>query len=52
MSNAAFFFGLMSAYIEEYKDITQVMSFDDAKDNFFIAARSGLKATFHWFNGE
>ncbi|MBK6939098.1 MAG: CBS domain-containing protein [Planctomycetes bacterium] len=52
VSNAAFFFGLMSAYIEEYKDITQVMSFDDAKDNFFIAARSGLKATFHWFNGE
>jgi CBS domain-containing protein len=28
------------------------MSFDDAKENFFVAARHGLNAQFSWLNGE
>lgn len=51
MANAAFFFGLMSAMSEEYGDITQVMSFEQAKDNFNAAARAGLRAQFSWFDG-
>src|SRR5262245_6500563 len=35
MANAAFFLGLMSALPEEYGDMTQKLSFDDVKDNFF-----------------
>jgi CBS domain-containing protein len=52
MANAALFFGLMIALSEEHKDITKVMSFDDAKNNFMMASRYGLKARLHWLGGE
>ena len=51
MANAAFFFGLMTALPQEYGDVTRLMSFDDAKGNFFAAARHGLKAQFTWLHG-
>jgi CBS domain-containing protein len=51
MANAAFFFGLMTALPQEYGDVTQRMSFDDAKGNFFAAARHGMKAQFTWLDG-
>ncbi|MEZ4440516.1 MAG: hypothetical protein R3B72_15570 [Polyangiaceae bacterium] len=43
-ANAAFFFGLMAATSAEYPKIHEVMAFDDAKQNFFAAARHGLNA--------
>jgi CBS domain-containing protein len=52
IANAAFFFGLMTALPEEYGDVTRLMSFDEAKDNFFAAARHGLQAQFTWLNGQ
>lgn len=52
VANAAFFFGLMSALPEEYGDVTRLMSFDDAKGNFYAAARHSLKAQFTWLNGQ
>jgi CBS domain-containing protein len=48
IANAAFFLGLMTALPEEYGEIDKRMSFDDAKENFFAAARHGLKAQFNW----
>lgn len=51
MANAAFFFGLMTALPEAYGDVTRQMSFDEAKGNFFAAARHGLKAQFTWLKG-
>ena len=42
MANAAFFLGLMMELPAEFGDITKFMSFDDAKNNFFNAARYGL----------
>jgi CBS domain-containing protein len=48
VANAAFFYGMMEALADEYGDIARVMSFDDAKANFFAAARFGLKAQFTW----
>ena len=51
MANAAFFFGLMSALLDEYEDISRVMKFEDARDNFFEAARHGLKAQIKWVGG-
>lgn len=52
VANAAFFFGLMSGVAVEVDDIREVMAFEDAKTNFFAAAREGLKAQFTWFGGE
>jgi CBS domain-containing protein/gamma-glutamyl:cysteine ligase YbdK (ATP-grasp superfamily) len=51
IANAAFFTGLMTALPETYGDISKQMAFDDAKLNFFRAARHGLDAQFHWIDG-
>jgi CBS domain-containing protein len=52
MANAVFFLGLMMALPEEFGDVTEKMSFDDAKNNFFSAARFGLKSQIVWLDGE
>lgn len=52
IANAAFFTGLMLALPQEYGDIAARMAFDDAKLNFFRAARHGLDAQFQWLGGE
>jgi len=36
----------------EYGDISSRMTFDDAKSNFFRAARHGLEAQFNWLDGQ
>lgn len=48
VANAAFFFGMMAALAEDEKPIHKLMSFEDAKTNFFNAARDGLKAPMNW----
>jgi CBS domain-containing protein len=52
MANAAFFVGLMLALPEEYGEISQLMSFEDAKSNFFAAARYGLHSQLTWVGGK
>src|SRR5437762_8621446 len=52
IANSAFFAGLMLALPQEYGDITTRMTFDDAKANFFTAARHGLNAQFNWIDGK
>jgi CBS domain-containing protein len=49
MANAAFFFGLMAVFGDEYGDVSEKMPFEDAKSNFFAAAQHGLQAQFNWF---
>ena len=51
IANAAFFGGLMLALPSEYGDISSRMDFDEAKTNFFVAARHGLNAHFQWIDG-
>ena len=52
IANAAFFVGLMLALPEEYGDISRLMSFDDAKANFFAAARYDLHTQLTWVGGK
>lgn len=52
VANAAFFIGLMSALPGVYGEIDKLMSFDDAKTNFFAAARHGLDAQLAWVGGK
>lgn len=52
IANAAFFTGLMLAMPQVYGNIAQLMHFDDAKLNFFRAARHGLDAQFQWNDGQ
>src|SRR5215216_442465 len=52
IANAAFFAGLMLAAPQAYGEIARRMAFDDAKLNFFRAARHGLDAHFQWIDGQ
>ncbi len=52
MANTAFWLGLVAALADKYEDITRVMQFSDAKMNFQAAAQHGLRAQFHWIEGE
>ncbi len=52
IANAAFFVGLMVALPQAYGEISQRLSFDDAKENFFAAARHGLNAQLRWLDGK
>ena len=52
IANAAFFTGLMAALPHAYGEIARRMSFDDAKSNFFRAARHGIDAHFQWIDGQ
>jgi CBS domain-containing protein len=52
IANTAFFVGLMLSLPGEYDEVSKVMSFDDAKTNFFAAARHGLNAQFNWVDGK
>ncbi len=52
MANAAFFLGLMTELPEEFGDIRKHMSFDDARTNFYNAARYGLKGQIRGLDGQ
>ena len=52
MANAAFFLGLLTELPEEFGDIREYMSFDEAKSNFFNAARYGLAGQIRGLDGK
>jgi CBS domain-containing protein/gamma-glutamylcysteine synthetase len=52
IANSAYWLGLMNGIAAEYGDIRKIMDFEDAKMNFYSAARLGLNAQLTWFNGE
>ncbi len=52
LANSAFFLGLMTALPEEFGDVREKMAFDEAKQNFFNVAQTGLNTQIVWFDGE
>jgi CBS domain-containing protein len=52
VANAAFWIGLVLGAKHEYGDITERLSFADAKYNFLKASRQGLDAGFRWVDGQ
>jgi CBS domain-containing protein/gamma-glutamylcysteine synthetase len=52
VANAAFWFGLISGLSHAHDNINEKIDFARAKDNFRLAARYGLSAQFHWFEGK
>lgn len=52
VANSAFYFGLMSGMGDKIKDITEVLRFSHARNNFLQACRTGLECHFTWVNGE
>lgn len=49
LANTAFWLGLMKGMPEAYTDIEKQMSFEDARHNFYKAARTCLETPFRWF---
>ena len=52
MANAAFFYGVVTALAEAPTPIEHGLSFDHARDNFYHAARSGLRCHVQWLDGK
>jgi len=48
IANAALWFGLLNGADELYGDVTRVMQFDTARENFVAACRRGMAAHFNW----
>ena len=51
MANAALWFGIMRAGVDEYGDFSQLMDFDDVLSNFLSSSRQGMNAELTWING-
>jgi len=51
VANAALLFGLQSEGAVRWHDVATRMPFDRVKDNFFAAARLGLRAPITWIDG-
>ncbi len=52
VANAAFWIGLVMGGADSFGDVTERLEFEEAKENFLAASRHGLKAGFHWLDGE
>lgn len=52
VANAALYFGLLSGITAAHGNPADKMDFDDAKRNFFNAARHGLEAQQTWLDGK
>ena len=52
VANAAFWIGLVLGGAEALGDVTRRIDFAQVKENFLAASRHGLKAGFHWLDGE
>ncbi|HEX7071910.1 MAG TPA: glutamate-cysteine ligase family protein [Rhodothermales bacterium] len=50
IANAAFWFGLASGIANKGIDVTQYITFDEAKSNFLAAARHGLASQLTWLD--
>lgn len=51
IANAAFYFGLAQNICEHVQNHGLPLTFPEAKDNFYHAARHGLDSTLVWFDG-
>jgi len=52
IANAAFWLGLMEGFADQIDDITKFITFDQAKANFYAAARGGMSKQYIWFNNK
>lgn len=50
IANAVFFYGLLQYLIYHDKTFYQSIDFDKARDNFYAAARHGMRAQLYWGN--
>jgi CBS domain-containing protein len=49
IANSALWLGLMKGMPEKYKDLKNMMSFEEVRYNFYSAAQKGFNSHFNWF---
>ena len=49
IANAVFWVGLMQGMPDEFRDLPKRFSFNEIKENFINAARTGINTYFNWF---
>jgi len=49
IANTVFWLGLMKGMPDKFKNLQKMMSFEDARFNFYNAARRGMDTPFNWF---
>jgi len=52
IANAAFFYGAVTALANQYEIPEKQLSFVQAKENFYLAAKQGLKGKVTWLTGQ
>ena len=52
IANSAFWLGLMNQIPDVYKNVKELMDFDEVRTNFINAAQLGLDARFNWMGKE
>ena len=52
IANAAFFYGTVTALANQYEIPEFQLPFVQAKENFYLAAKQGLKAKISWLSGQ
>lgn len=52
IANAAFFYGAVTAMANQYIISEQQLAFVQAKENFYLAAKQGLKGKVIWLSGQ
>ncbi|TVR83859.1 MAG: CBS domain-containing protein [Saprospirales bacterium] len=52
IANSALWLGSIIDYAENFEDITQFITFPEARDNFIKAARYGIDTKFTWLNDQ
>ncbi len=52
IANAAFFYGAVTAMANQYDIAEQQLPFVQAKENFYLAAKQGLKGRITWLSGQ
>lgn len=50
VANATFWLGAMMGASQEYKDIREMISYEDVQDNFIKASKFGIDSKFSWLN--
>lgn len=50
IANTAFWLGVMYGMPKEYKNLPEMVKFEDCRFNFYSAARNGLDSHFNWFD--
>ncbi len=52
IANAAFFYGAVTALANQYEITEEKLSFVQAKENFYLSAKQGLKGRLVWLEGQ